>query len=319
MQPHIVKPPETIPAINRGVQTIRKFKRGLFIAAGLILVSQTVEARSKGSGFLFRPDGYIMTNNHVVMDRYYLKSGYSFDYECPHLTVKSRTMEGKAKIVVRDPSNDLAVIKIDPSSFKKSAETMPGEMMFHRSPEPYSNSTPYIRASGNWQSFGRMMGSGGGNVDPYIGPERASGIDYIRFADSRVVPGTKITLMGYPLPYTIGSQLKVTHGIVSGTTGYHGNSSEILIDAATNGGNSGGPVIDTAGNLVGIISSTVHFYGGLRVAQGINFAIKSTVAEEFLKTRGIAYKRRPSNKQYSAKELYRRAQNSVVQITCSRY
>lgn len=57
---------------------------------------------SSGSGFFFREDGYILTNNHVVKD-------------ANDLTVRTSSgYEYKAKLVGQDPETDLAVIKVDP-------------------------------------------------------------------------------------------------------------------------------------------------------------------------------------------------------------
>ena len=85
----------------------------------------------------------------------------------------------------------------------------------------------------------------------------------------------------------MSDDLKISSGIVSSLKGYKDNSNEIQIDAPINPGNSGGPIINENGDLIAIAVS------GLAKDQteGINFGIKSSAAETFLKANNISPKK----------------------------
>ena len=97
---------------------------------------------------------------------------------------------------------------------------------------------------------------------------------------------------------------------MSSLTGIGNNYSEIQIDAAVNPGNSGGPVLDQSGNLVGVVVAQIP------EAQGFNFAIKSMIVANFMDTLGVAYMESTSNRDIAIDELYQRARRTVVLITC---
>lgn len=67
--------------------------------------------------------------------------------------------------------------------------------------------------------------------------------------------GENIYVLGFPLRATMGDELKVTNGIISSRTGYQGDITTYQISAPVQPGNSGGPLFDSEGNLVGIITS----------------------------------------------------------------
>ena len=84
--------------------------------------------------------------------------------------------------------------------------------------------------------------------------------------------GTKVYAFGYPMALTImGKEMKVTDGIISSKTGFDGDITTYQITAAIQKGNSGGPLFDDKGNLIGINSS------GLRkdVADNVGYSIKT--------------------------------------------
>ncbi len=82
--------------------------------------------------------------------------------------------------------------------------------------------------------------------------------------------GTDVVALGYPLSYTIGENVTMTTGIVSSLRTYEGVD-YIQTDAALNPGNSGGPLLNLSGEVVGM--NTL----GLRDSEGINFAIKYNI------------------------------------------
>ncbi|MBR3647868.1 MAG: trypsin-like peptidase domain-containing protein [Paludibacteraceae bacterium] len=81
--------------------------------------------------------------------------------------------------------------------------------------------------------------------------------------------GSSIFTMGYPMEHVMGSEIKVTDGIISSKTGYQGNIATYQISAPIQPGNSGGPMFSKNGYLVGITSA------GIQDADNVGYAIKS--------------------------------------------
>lgn len=67
--------------------------------------------------------------------------------------------------------------------------------------------------------------------------------------------GENVFTLSYPLTATMGTEVKVTNGIVSSKTGYKGDVATFQVSAAVQPGSSGGPVFDEMGNLIGIIKA----------------------------------------------------------------
>lgn len=94
--------------------------------------------------------------------------------------------------------------------------------------------------------------------------------------ESKCRVGEDIFVVGYPKLWLQGLEPKVTKGIISSLTGFQGDANNYQMDAAIQGGNSGGPVADMSGRIVGVSVATVT---GL---QNVNYAIKWSVVEKFL-------------------------------------
>src|SRR5262249_40234249 len=67
--------------------------------------------------------------------------------------------------------------------------------------------------------------------------------------------GEEIVVLGYPLRGVLSSPPTVTTGIVSSLAGLRDDRTEMQISAPVQPGNSGGPVLDRSGNVVGIVES----------------------------------------------------------------
>ena len=88
--------------------------------------------------------------------------------------------------------------------------------------------------------------------------------------------GEKVFAMGYPQIDLQGDEVKVTDGIISSKTGFQNDNSSYQISAPIQHGNSGGPLFDNTGNLIGITSS------GLTSSQNVGWAIKVTYLNNLL-------------------------------------
>ena len=177
------------------------------------------EQRASGSGVIISDDGYIITNNHVVSD--------GNDGVADEITVTlSNKKTYKARVIGKDPSSDIAVLKIDGTGF------------------------PFLLY---------------GNSD-------------------NVKLGQWVLAIGYPLTL----ETTVTAGIVSAkgrNIGINGRQSKtpiesfIQTDAAVNQGNSGGALITTDGQLIGINSA---IYAPTGTYAGYSFAIPVNLVKKIV-------------------------------------
>lgn len=82
--------------------------------------------------------------------------------------------------------------------------------------------------------------------------------------------GEEVFVLGYPLVSAMGDNIKVTDGIVSSNTGYKNDPATYQISAPIQPGNSGGPLFDRSGNMIGIVNAK------LRGAENAGYAIKAS-------------------------------------------
>ena len=88
--------------------------------------------------------------------------------------------------------------------------------------------------------------------------------------------GKNVFTLGYPRPDYMGETIKATRGIISGLEGYRGSVYCYQMDASIQPGNSGGPVSDETGSVIGI--SVASFTD----AQNVNYAIKKNYLIRFI-------------------------------------
>jgi S1-C subfamily serine protease/thioredoxin-like negative regulator of GroEL len=133
--------------------------------------------------------------------------------------------------------------------------------------------------------------------------------------------GRTVVVMGYPLWYMLGEgSPSLTNGVVSKRTGLKDDPNTFQVTAKVNKGNSGGPVFDMRGNVVGItvgkldtkkISEDQGF-----VPEDVNFAIH---VDRLPKIVGIAGAIEDSKAELSAEELYQAVVGKVVMVATYKY
>ena len=86
--------------------------------------------------------------------------------------------------------------------------------------------------------------------------------------------GSSVFALGFPLSQIMGTDIKYTDGKISSRTGIAGKISNYQISVPIQPGNSGGPLFDLNGDIVGITSS--GFNRELNITENVNYAIKSS-------------------------------------------
>ncbi len=132
--------------------------------------------------------------------------------------------------------------------------------------------------------------------------------------------GEAATVAGYPLHGLLSKELNVTSGNVSALAGPGDDAKRLQITAPVQAGNSGGPLLDGAGNVIGVVVSTLSATHAARMTgdtpQNVNFAIKGAVVRGFLDIHGVAYERRPSNAKLTPEQLAELARTFTVAVHC---
>ena len=120
-----------------------------------------------------------------------------------------------------------------------------------------------------------------------------------------------VIIAGFPLGKEVSANVKVTKGSVSSLAGFGDNTSNFQTDAALNQGNSGGPIINDKGNVVGVAVATWVEEG----VQGVHFGIKSSTLRSFAKSNNINFNN-PRDAKLTNKELGELISEATVYLEC---
>lgn len=125
--------------------------------------------------------------------------------------------------------------------------------------------------------------------------------------------GEDIFVLGYPLTSTMGDEIKLTTGVISSKTGFQGDVSLYQISAPLQPGNSGAPLFDNKGNLIGIVNAKHE------EAENVGYAIKTSYLKNLIES-SISTSVLPNINQIaglSLPEKVKSLKNYVFMITCS--
>ena len=120
-----------------------------------------------------------------------------------------------------------------------------------------------------------------------------------------------VVVAGYPLGKQVSSAIKTHKGVVTALAGAGDNYSNFQTDASINQGNSGGPILDQKGNVVGIAVATWVEEG----VQGVHFGIKSSTLKTFASANGLKFLP-ANNRDLSNKDLGTLIMQSTVYVEC---
>ena len=121
-----------------------------------------------------------------------------------------------------------------------------------------------------------------------------------------------IIIAGYPLGKEVSSSIKTSKGSITSLSGYGDNFSEFQTDAALNQGNSGGPIMNQKGNVIGV---AVAAFGKKEGVESFNFGIKASTLKIFANSNGLKFLP-PNDEDLSNRDLGKLIINATVYIEC---
>ena len=135
----------------------------------------------------------------------------------------------------------------------------------------------------------------------------------------RAAVGEPLAVAGYPLRGLL-SGFNMTTGSLSSLSGIGGDTRLVQITAPVQPGNSGGPVLDSAGNLMGVVVSKLDAVKAIKITgdipQNVNFAINTNVLRSFLDANSVEYDTATSDKALATTAIAERAKGFTVLVEC---
>ena len=132
--------------------------------------------------------------------------------------------------------------------------------------------------------------------------------------------GESVGVVGYPLTGFLSAEPKATFGQVNSVAGANNDYTLLQISAPIQPGNSGGPVLDGSGLVIGVVSSTASMAVAVmagNVPQNVNFAIRGEVAQIFLQARGVKLLTGEQHHALPTEDVAATGEKSTVFILCS--
>jgi serine protease Do len=134
--------------------------------------------------------------------------------------------------------------------------------------------------------------------------------------------GEHVEAFGYPLSQVLATSGNFTTGNVTALAGMGDDTRFYQVSAPVQPGNSGGPLLDESGNLIGIVSSKLNFLSEIKtqgdIPQNVNFAIKASVVANFLQDNNIKFPIGEATHVMSAPDLADEAKALSAYVECRR-
>lgn len=131
--------------------------------------------------------------------------------------------------------------------------------------------------------------------------------------------GEDVVALGFPLQGLLGTGPQASAGNVAALCGIGNDSSVFQFTAPIASGNSGGPILDMAGQLIGLVCSSLNLErvrerGGM--AENINFGIKGAMMLSFLDSFGIEPQMAHESRLLGRADVVRQARDMIARVTC---
>lgn len=132
--------------------------------------------------------------------------------------------------------------------------------------------------------------------------------------------GDSIVAIGYPFHGLLTSDFTVTTGIVSSLSGILNDTRHLQISAAVQPGNSGGPLLASTGEVVGVVAAKLNALKFAKatgnIPENINFAIKTGALRDFLDNSVVPYQTGESKAEIKTADIARSARGFTLLISC---
>jgi S1-C subfamily serine protease len=133
--------------------------------------------------------------------------------------------------------------------------------------------------------------------------------------------GDAVIAIGYPYHGLLSSDFTVTTGIISSLSGILNDTRYLQISAAVQPGNSGGPLLDNTGNIVGVVAAKINAIKFAKatgdIPENINFAIKTGAVRDFLDNSVVTYQTAEPKAKLETADIARNARAYTVLVSCT--
>ena len=132
--------------------------------------------------------------------------------------------------------------------------------------------------------------------------------------------GQEVMVAGFPMRGVLADEMNFSQGVVSSMSGLSNDSRHFQMTAPVQPGNSGGPVIDDNGNVVGVVVSKLNALWSAKttgtLTENINFAIKNLPVTTYLRSNGIDYSTADEYVERKAVDIAKTATEYTFPIVC---
>lgn len=254
-------------------------------------------SQAHGTGYLVNPDGYIITNGHVVQP-YYEKDDREVREAFIRQAIEQACLESGLSEERKKAAVERLVPRVAPAAIVELKKTLtvvlPNREKFIAEVKAYSPALSERPGK-------RVSGTGGGATesgkDVAVLKIDARNLPTIPLGDSdRVQVGQPIRILGFPgvvmyhdlLDRRSAVEATVTTGHVSSLKLDARGGQVIQTDAAASWGNSGGPAINEKGEVVGMLTFISLTSDETQAIQGFNFLVPVNTVKEFARAAGVA-------------------------------
>ena len=266
-----------------------------YLMKGTETVSRDLDITMVGSGFIITPEGHVITNAHVVDEN---------DEE----TKQNFAEQAFQEILERDAA------EVEKTMGRKLSEEESKALI--EANTWYFSKT--LEVSDITKEFSVVFGISGdnGKIIPMIIPAKivtqgspipGKDVAILKMVEKHIYPtirigddkdmrvGDQVYVLGYPAVATFHpliseeslSEASLTRGLVSAKKNMKGGWEVLQIDAAITHGNSGGPVMNEKGEVIGLATFGSIDQQRKQEVQGMNFIVPATIVDEFLDKAGI--------------------------------